>query len=146
MEISIQVKKLEISKSDLAINNADNYEKKWQVDNSSIKTVWDVKENTFEEALRTTYYEKNIFPTEEGYFSEKIENSKYKVVSLFRSNILGYDKTKKKYFPIWVEHCSRGCNKSISFISDMVLKIVYSEADNETITVDLTNMTYKITL
>lgn len=131
---------------DLDMNSADNYEKKWLADNSSIKTVWDVNENTFEEPLQITYYNNNIFPTEECLISDKIENNKYKIVSLFRHNILGFDKIKKKYFPIWVESCSHGCNKSISFNSDKVLKIVYSEADNQTIVVDLIKMTYKITL
>lgn len=131
---------------DLEINSSDNYEKKWQVDNSSIKTVWDVKDNTFEEPLRTTYYDKNIFPTKRGQIFGNIENSKYKVVALFRNNIVGYDKTKKKYFPIWIESCSHGCNKEISFANETTLKIVYSESRDEIITVDLAKMTYKITL
>lgn len=120
-------------------------DEKWKIDNSDIKTVWDVKKNTSEKPLSTTYYDKNIFPTDDSCISDKIENKKYKIVSLFRNNILGYDKAKKKYFPIWIESCSNGCGKGISFISDNFLKIVYNEADEETITVNLTNMTYKIT-
>ena len=134
------------TKQDLDMNSADNYEKKWQVDNSKIKSVWDTKENTFDEPLRVTYYDKSIFPTEQGYISGSVESTKFKIVSLFRNNILGYDKTKKKYFPIWVESCSHGCNKTVAFIDDTTLRITYSEANDEMIIVDLTNMTYKITL
>jgi len=131
---------------DLEMNNAINYEKKWQVDNSKIKSVWSTKENTNEEALKITYYSKSIFPTEQNYISGSIENSKFKIVSLFRNNILGYDKIKKKYFPLWVESCSHGCNKDVTFINDTTLRITYSEANEEMIIVDLTNMTYKIIL
>lgn len=131
---------------DLEINNADNYEKKWQIENSSVKTVWEVKENTFERPLSITYYSTSIFPKDKNYINDKIENNKYEIISLFRNNIIGYDKIKKEYFPIWVETCSHGCNKSISFINESIIQIVYSEANDETITIDLTNMTYKITL
>jgi hypothetical protein len=134
------------TKQDLDMNSADNYEKKWQVDNSKVKSVWDTKENTYEEPLRVTYYDKSIFPTKQGYISGNVENTKFKIVSLFRNNILGYDKTKNKYFPIWVESCSHGCDKTVSFIDDTTLQITYSEANDETIIVELTNMTYKITL
>jgi hypothetical protein len=131
---------------DLEINSSENYEKKWQLDNSSVKTVWDVKDNTFEEPLRITYYDNSIFPTEQGCIDGTIENNKYKVITLFRNNILGYDKIKKKFFPIWVEGCMHGCNKEVSFANETTLKIVYSEAENEIITVDLAKMCYKITL
>jgi hypothetical protein len=131
------------SENDLDLNASANYEKKWQVDNSSIKSVWEVKEKTAEGTLRTTYYNQNLFPKDP---IGSIENSQYKVVALFRNNILGFDKLKKKYFPIWVESCMHGCNKNISFLSPVKLKIVYSEANNQTITVDLSNMNYTMRL
>lgn len=130
---------------DLDMDNIANYEKKWEVDNSNIKSVWKVTENTFEAPLKVTFYDKNIFPSKE-YINSSIENSKFIVIALFRNNILGYDKLKKKYFPIWVESCSHGCNKKIAFINDTTLSIKYTESDNETVIVDLSKMTYKIIL
>jgi hypothetical protein len=127
------------SEKDLDLNASANYEKKWQVDNSTIKSVWEVPGKTAEGTLRTTYYDKNLFPKDP---IEVIENSQYKVVALFRNNILGFDKLKKKYFPIWIESCMHGCNKSISFLPPAKIKIVYSEANNQTIIVDLSNMNY----
>lgn len=134
------------TKKDLDMNNADNYEKKWQIDNSKIKDVFSVMENTLDVPLKTTYYEQNIFPSDQNYISSKIENSKFRIISLFRNNILGFDKTKKKFFPIWVETCMHGCNKEIKFINSSTLQITYSEANNEKIIVDLSKMTYNIIL
>jgi hypothetical protein len=132
--------------SDLDMNSSANYEKKWEIDNSKIKSVWDNKNNIYDEPLRTTYYEKNIFPSDQGFINGRVENNKYIVVSLFRNNILGYDRVKKKYFPIWVESCTHGCNKTISFVKETILQITYSEADNQKIFVDLSKMTYSIIL
>ncbi|HMZ67184.1 MAG TPA: hypothetical protein PLF66_24055 [Leptospiraceae bacterium] len=136
------------TKSDLEINSSTNYEKKWRIDNSSIKQVWEYKENILEQSIQITYYDKNIFPPSyQGDTPRKIENSKYKIISLFRGDILGYDKTKEKYFPIWVDSCSHGCDKDISFISEDTLKIVYSESANkEVVSIDLKKMTYSISM
>lgn len=132
--------------SDLDINSSANYEKKWQIDNSKIKSVWDTKNNIYDEPLRTTYYDKNLFPSDKGVSDRKVENSRYIIVSLFRNNILGYDKARKKYFPIWVESCAHGCDKKLSFVKETILQITYSEADNQEILVDLSKMTYSIIL
>jgi hypothetical protein len=134
------------NKQDLDMNNVNNYDKKWQLDNSKIKSVWDTNENTSYEPLRVTYYDKNIFSTETGSVNEIIENNIFKIASFFRGNILGYDKTKRKYFPIWIESCARGCDKTIKFKNDTTLQITYSESDDQKIIVDLTQMAYKLIL
>lgn len=129
---------------DLDINSAINHEKKWQIDNSKIEDIWSLKKNTFEKALKITYYDESIFPSDDNTIFSIIENSNFKIMSLFRNNILGYDKLKKKYFPIWVDNCHRGCNKEITFIDDSTLEIYYGEGNEQIVIIDLAKMTYRI--
>lgn len=132
------------SDQDLTFDSINNFSKKWQIDNAGIKSVWDVKENTSKASLNTTYYKKDIFLLNQSSVTASVENDHYKVTSFFRGNILGYDKSKENYFPIWVESCLHGCNKDISFLKDTILKINYIESNNEAILIDLLNMTYQI--
>jgi hypothetical protein len=131
------------SEKDLDMCHPDNYKQRWALDNPDIDILMK-KMKTSETPLRIAYYEQNIFPEKDGSITSTIENGNYKVVSLFRNDILAYDKTNKKYFPVWVDECSHGCDKSISFTSQNILEIIYSETNNEKIIVDLSTMIYKI--
>lgn len=131
------------TKEDLDMDNPKNYEKRWEIDNPNISTIWDGN-SAINNTLKVTYYTKNIIPKEMPSIFSKKENKKYIIFALFRSDILGYDKLKKKYFPIWVESCSHGCNKDIEFIGNDKLKIIYSESQGETIVVDLLSMNFEI--
>lgn len=133
------------TEKDLDINNVNNFDKKWHIDNSNIKNVWDVEFNIYQEPLKTTYYDKSIFPSDIEP-TNNIENNRYKIISFFRGNILGYDKIKKKYFPIWLDECSHGCDKSISFIDNSTLQITYIESNDEIVTIDLEKLNYSIIL
>ncbi|MEI8202455.1 MAG: restriction endonuclease [Bacteroidota bacterium] len=134
------------TKKDLELNTPENFIKKWKIDNPKIKSVWEVNENTIEESIVITFYDVSIFPKETNSIFQEIENDNYKIVAIFRNNILGYDKFQRKFFPIWVESCSHGCNKNISFIEDNILKITYSEANDQNIIINLSEKTYKIIL
>ncbi|MFD3408829.1 hypothetical protein SKC37_09195 [Aquirufa sp. HETE-83D] len=128
---------------ELDVNNPVNFEKKWKIDNANISTVWEGN-TAINNNIKVTYYPENIFPDEKNSSFSKIENETYLIISMFRNDVLGYDKVKKKYFPIWVESCSHGCNKEIEFIDNNKLKITYSESQNETIIVDLKTMDFEI--
>ena len=65
---------------------------------------------------------------------------------MFRNNVISFDKMKRKYFPIWIESCMHGCDKSISLASNDNLEIKYIEAGNQAIYIDLAKMTYKFML
>ena len=125
-------------------NKISYYEKQWQKDNPSIKSMMEIRDIIYEGSLKITYYDKSIFPNEPGYIFDSIENDKFKFVSVFRNNILGYNKTKKKYFPVLVESCSHGCHKEIAFLNEDTLRISYIEANNQNVIVNLNKMTFKI--
>lgn len=95
--------------------------------------------NLLPDEIYSTYYKEDIFKYT-GDYEEIIENDTYKIVSYFRGNLLGYDKTKKLYFPIYIESCITGCNKKISFLSEHTIEVEFSEAsadDNAVSTVEL---------
>lgn len=132
------------TKEDLDMTRAENYKEKWALDNPNAEEGWRQKGVSF--PLNVVYYDESIFPTEEGSIISKAENSKFKVISLFRDDVLAYDKIRKKYFAIWVnvERCMRGCDKVVSFTNKTTLQIVYDERldSNMRIIVNLANMTY----
>ncbi len=131
------------SAEDLDMNNPKNFEKKWAIDNPNISTVWDGN-TALNNFIKVTFYDENIFPKEGDVSFSKIENSRFVIVTLFRNNILGFDKVKKQYFPIWVENCSHDCNKDIEFVGSNKLKIIYSEFNGATIIVDLNTFNFEI--
>jgi len=133
------------TEKDLDINNVDNFEDKWEVDNSNAVKVWDATKSTPPQNLKLTYYNKSIFPDQLNG-EPLIENARFKIISMFRGSVLGYDKKKNQYFPIWVENCSHGCNKDIAFINDTTLEITYMEAQNQKIIINLSDMTYEFIL
>ncbi len=132
------------SKKDLDLNDPDNYEKKWTIDNPKIadEVLESNKTSVYNEPLSITYYNKNLFLKNVGSIANQCENTNYKFKAYFRGSIIGYDKQKKKYFPIWVESCMHGCNKEVSFINPITLKIHYTEADDRIIKINLIRMTY----
>lgn len=127
---------------DLDINDPINYEKRWRLDNN-LRSIWDIKNNLKNKKINVTYYTRSIFPKDFTY-EQSIENAGFKIINGFRSDILGYDKLKKKYFPIWFDYGCHGCNKKIEFINSSTLKITYIESNNEIILVDLNQMIYDI--
>ena len=127
---------------DLNLDNPKNYEKKWQVDNSNIPDIYNA--NGYEEGtLKLTYYTNELMPFAEA--KERIENSIFIIVTYFRNNVIGYDKTRKKYFPIWIESCNHCCNKEISFVDVFTLKLFWDECgDNIAMTINLKNKSFKV--
>jgi hypothetical protein len=77
------------------------------------------------------YYDRNpmgdygasVFGTE--------ENAAFRVLSYFRSSLIGYDKARKQYFPVWVDSCAHGCNKEIRSLKGGVLAFVFGEWDDD---------------
>lgn len=64
------------------------------------KTFLCYERNTTQLSLIPTYYEENI-----GFYSfndEKAENKDYIVYCGFAGPVIGFDKKKEKYFPIWI--------------------------------------------
>lgn len=133
-------------KDTIQTNDSMDYEKKWINENTDIQTVWNSKENVLNKKLNISYYNNSIFPENKDFISDSLENENYKIVALFRNNVLAFDKAKKMFFPIWVENCGHGCDKTLSFINETTLCMTYSESQNEKITVDLSNMSYSIRL
>jgi len=94
--------------------------------------------------MKITYYDQDLFKMESGQIYQKEENNRYTAIALFRNNILCYDKKRKRYFPVWVESCAHGCNKSINFLNDSILEIISEEIkESSTIKVNLFTMTYR---
>lgn|GEM_PF-3067823 len=101
------------------ISSTPNFEEKWKKDNPSFDDVWNKK---VVKSLKNTYYTDNIFAPF-GCNYDSIENSKFKIISIFKGSILGFDKHKRKYFPIYIDGCMHGCEKSIEFIGETLLRI-----------------------
>ncbi|MEO8515345.1 MAG: hypothetical protein ABI426_01305 [Flavobacterium sp.] len=112
-------------------NYYKNYEQKWIADNNSDNRLASGS-SSLPDVIYSTYYKDNIIRfTGEYSEDEVIENSDYKIVTFFRGNILGYDKKKQLYFPIFIESCVIGCNKTIEFLSKNTIEIVNSEDSGE---------------
>jgi len=107
-----------------------NYEEKWEADNKS-HNAYAAGYGDIVMPIRSTYYATNLFDLNRGSENDVIENDKYQLRSYFRGNIVGYDKSKKMHFPLYIESCVLGCNKNIEFIGKDSLKIVRSETGGE---------------
>ncbi|WP_262148365.1 hypothetical protein [Chryseobacterium foetidum] len=121
------------------ISHYKNYAEKWQKDNQA--------DNNFgagyaiiPNVLYSTYYDEDLFKLNSAS-EETIENKNYTIQSFFRGNLLGFDKNKKKYFPIIVESCSHFCNKSVEFIDGQTLKITYE--DDQSFEINLSKIVFK---
>jgi hypothetical protein len=53
------------------------------------------------------------------------------VLSYFRPSLIGYEKARKLYFPIWVDSCAHGCNKEIRSVDGGVLAFVFNEWEDD---------------
>jgi hypothetical protein len=106
-----------------------NYESKWNQDNQT-DNAWGAGYSTITTPIKSTYYTTNLFRLNRGTVNDSIENDKYILVNYFRGNIIGYDKLRKLYFPLWIESCINFCDKNIRFFSEDSLSISYTENGN----------------
>lgn len=119
------------------INYYKNFEQKWQLDNNANT------ESSFPNSVKSTYYSENLFQFNGNYDKDQvIENDRFKIVTYFRHNIIGYDKTKKLYFPIIAESCATGCDKKIEFVSENEIEITYEITTQKSDTLDLNTIRF----
>lgn len=102
-----------------------NFREKWQEDNRVDSNYGAGYEGEMNEIF-STYYKENLFEISGGSETE-IENENYLIKSYFRSDVIGFDKRKKMYFPIIVESCAHFCNKNIEFTNQNTIKITYED-------------------
>ncbi|KQS93035.1 hypothetical protein [Chryseobacterium sp. Leaf394] len=121
------------------ITHYKNFGEKWEKDNAT--------DNNFgagyaiiPDIIYSTYYDENLFKLTSAS-EEFVENENYKVQSVFRGNLVGFDKKKRKYFPIIVESCSHFCNKNIEFVDAQKLKITYE--DDQSFEINLNKIVFK---
>lgn len=119
--------------SEKDIKNYKNFIEKWQQDNKQDShfgagNLGDLSE------IHSTFYKQNLFKISGGTPTE-IENENYLITSYFKGNVIGYDKTKKMYFPIIVESCADFCDKKIEFVNPHVISVSYDE--NTSYNIDL---------
>lgn len=133
------------TKEELNINTPNNNEKKWALDNPGVigEVYSPQKANVTDEPLKITYYNTNLFTNNDASVNSKVENANYKFISYFRGSVVGFNKKTRKYFPIWVESCNAGCDKSISLTNTNSLKIRYTGGD-QTVIINLNKMTYNL--
>ncbi len=107
-----------------------NYETKWSTDNKSDNT-FGAGHASLATPIHTTYYQTNLFGLNQGSVTDSIDNERYTIVSYFRSNLVGYDKQKRLYFPIVIESCNYSCGKAVTFVSGDRIRISYEDEDEE---------------
>lgn len=118
-----------------------NYEEKWDRDNKS-HNRYGAGYGNIVTPIRSTLYKTDLFALNKGSENSVIENKRYILRSYFRGNIIGYDKDKKLYFPLYIENCVLGCNKDIEFVDENTLKITRSESDEETYRISLKDIIF----
>ncbi len=101
-----------------------NYETKWNKDND-VENIFGIGHAEISTPIKTTYYKTNLFQLNNGSITDSIENNDIKLISYFRSNLIGYDKHKKLYFPLIIENCAMDCAKTIEFFAKDSLRITY---------------------
>lgn len=117
---------------------------RWQDMNSSLPDVF-LRRSFPPRGIRWEYSERN--PMKEapaGSIVGEQENARYRIVAYFRNSVIGFDKSLKKYFPIWAEHCNHGCNKEIRALTSDVLELVYNETEGKVLYVDLKRKTVEL--
>ncbi|MCU7490547.1 MAG: hypothetical protein HF312_02690 [Ignavibacteria bacterium] len=116
------------SAAELDINYFKNYKKKWRIKNSHIYSLLTSIKGTCE--IVFPHYTADLFNTvKHGDIWDKIENSKYIIISFYKDNIIGYDKIKKSYFVIWVPEDPYSWLPNVKFVSDNIIKMFESEDD-----------------
>lgn len=108
-----------------------NYEKKWDADNKADNHM-SHGAGTISDTIYSTYYKESLFDLDENSDDARIENDRYIVITFTNSNILAYDKIKKKYFPVYIESCVAFCNKKISFINEHTIRVEYEDTPQDT--------------
>lgn len=122
-----------------------NYEQKWNEDNGEDNHLAN-GHSGISEPIYSTYYKDDIFKITAIHASvtDSIENEHFKIMSYFRGNILGFDKQKQLYFPVYIESCITGCDKKIKFISPETIEVMYDEySRKEVYTVNLNKIRFK---
>jgi hypothetical protein len=109
-----------------------NYQTKWGKDNNQDNS-FGAGHADIEDSIKTTYYKTNLFLLNCNETDNTIENDDFIFSSCFRSNLIGFDKKKKMYFPVIIESCSNGCNKTFEFVENDSLKINYEFDESYTI-------------
>lgn len=116
-----------------------NYELKWDQDNKADNHLAN-GHSGIPDTIYSTYYKDDLmkFTGQRSGEPVTIENDRFLITSYFRGNLLGFDKQKKRFFPIFIESCVTGCNKTIGFTSSGRLEVTYDEdSRKEVYTVDL---------
>ena len=119
------------SEKEKDINYYLNYEKKWDADNKADNHV-SHGSGIIKDTIYSTYYKEPLFDLDGDSDDKRIENNQYVVMSFTNSNILAYDKIKKKYFPVYIESCVAFCDKKISFINGHTIKVEYEDTCQDT--------------
>lgn len=118
-----------------------NYQEKWDKDNQSHNSYATGHGNIIS-PIHSTYYKTNLFDLNQGSENSVIENSRYLFRSYFRGNIIGYDKEKKLYFPLYIENCVLGCNKDIEFAGSESIRVTWSESEEGTYLISINNIIF----
>lgn len=121
-----------------------NYELKWEQDNEADNHLAN-GHSGIPDTIYSTYYKDDLMKFTEQKNGEPvtIEDNRFLVSSYFRGNLLGFDKQKKLFFPIFIESCVTGCNKTIRFISSGRLEVIYDEdTRKEVYTIDLNGIKF----
>lgn len=121
------------------ISHFKNFRDKWQQDNQA-EINWGAGYGGEMDEVFSTYYKENLFDISGGT-ETVLENKNYYLTSFFRSDLIGFDKQKKLYFPIIVESCAHFCNKEIEFVNDHTIKITYE--DDKSWELDLSKIKFK---
>lgn len=113
------------SKEEKSLSFYKNFDKKWEKDNGQ-DNHFGAGTGEIPEKIKSTYYKENLFALTQGT-TDIVENENYKIQSVFRGNLVGYNKKKKLYFPIMVESCTLSCNKTITFANPTTINITYED-------------------
>lgn len=125
-------------------NDYSNYVQKWETDNNTYNHMANGNSG-IPHIVYSTYYKEDLFKFTGDISDQKtIENDNFKIVCYFRGNILAFDKNKKLYFPVYTESCVTGCHKEISFKSENIIEVKYTESsEDETTIINLNEIKFK---
>lgn len=126
------------SKEEDNVSYYKNFDKKWEKDNKA-DNHFGAGTALIPDKIKSTYYKENLFDLTLGS-TDIIENENYKIQSVFRGNLIGYNKSKMMYFPILIESCTLSCNKTITFINAESIGITYEDGSNSIL--NLSNISF----
>ena len=120
--------------ADYDINNPENFNKKFLIDNPNIQ------ESKYHnnDKVNVTYYDEDIT---KGFDVDTVENKDFKIFVLWRFGVVCFDKSKKKYFPIYIDICNHGCDLQVSFDKGNILNVNY-EYGGDSMKFNLDKLTY----